>query len=391
MPLSLEHNTSPDLKPSSTLVSNPNIFSQSDAQRIQKLTTTPAPSSDLFLDAYNLVAKTAEEHPYLATAAAGTAIVGAGLIAHNYGTIARSIGRFTQSTVSEARVAFASLSRETTVAAEKPALQALQLSKPSAIGIEIDKLVATNSRTLGADLRSGASAERNFDFSLASGTNLRSENQLLGKTISFSHEHDHLKPAHVTSAENFMEANSSPLKVLAHESFSAPKSMSPRAYKVLRDDGSAPFDSRTTYPLPSQTTDGQVIPGAWVEPGESAGVKMIQQIIDGGVGQEQGIYITSNPRMWYGGSKGYSVFEVEIGDSKSLQKWEQAFDVARIDTVASRVRLLRRVPDEEVAKIPIRPEDYLGKGFNNLTPDFLKRFERSQQALMKARLSDIMK
>lgn len=321
--------------------------------------TNPQPS-DVFLDAYNLVAKKAEEHPYLATAAAGTAIVGAGLIAHNYGAIARSIGRFTQSSVSEARNAFASLTREGTATTERSLVSSLQLGKANSVAVQADRVIASNSRALGTELKSSSTAERSVDYNFFAGKNLPSDNPLSNAIV---HGHDHIQPAFVRDFEKSTDTNT--LRILAEEGLSTPKSMSPKAYKVVRDDGTALFDSNAKYPLPRQTADGKFTPGAWVEPGESESVRTIQKAFDG-EGAHKGIYITSNPRLWNGGLANHSVYEVEIGDATSLKNWEYAADpLRRIDTVASKVRLLRKVPDNEIAKIPYSASDRMGYGMNN--------------------------
>lgn len=41
----------------------------------------------------------------------------------------------------------------------------------------------------------------------------------------------------------------------------------------------------------------------------------------------------------------------------------------RIDAIANRVRLLRRVPDEEVNAMPVTRDDHLGYGIQNVLND----------------------
>ena len=120
-----------------------------------------------------------------------------------------------------------------------------------------------------------------------------------------------------------------------------PASMREKAYKVLSASGRSPWCNREKWPLPKQQSDGTFLPGDWVE--AKPRLTLASIIHD----HQPGLYVASDPRWWWLKDKSRVVYEAEIGDSFPLAHWHS---LPAIDFVAQKVRLLRPMPTEVIAK-----------------------------------------
>jgi hypothetical protein len=290
--------------------------------------------SSLFADAYHSLRKSVGENP--CAYGIGAALAGAGLFYLTRGRCTAALPEVEATASTVARVA------------EEPVATVMRVAdapvaNPSLISLDsaIQKLQAGVEPPFGKIEmpKSGGSIEV--------------------PGIFHEFQHETILPDPLQALEQ-AGMKSEPLKLIAGDANEAPaRSMGPLAYKVLREGGISDFDPWTKYPLPTQLATGEWRPGSWVEPGDSTLVKSIQTACSG----RKGLYVTSNPKMWGATKDAMETYEVEIGDSASRSQWESAIHPAlRIDFTANRIRLLRRIPAQELAKIQTTDSDFLGLG-----------------------------